>query len=103
LYRAIYKASLERGVEHWISIVDDKVYKMLKEHFGIPFEELGGAAPGPYLGSELSHAVDAFVPDFYDKMSGRLSSNNNRLGRMIFGILVEGVADKSILIDDAIK
>jgi len=98
LYRAVYLASLKRGINHWISIIDDSLLQMILDRFGIPFVALADSKPGPYLGSEKSHAVYSFVPDFYEKMGSHMRNNKGHLGKLIFELLVNGSEDESIFI-----
>ena len=99
LYRAIYKASLERGVDYWVSIVDDDVLQMVKDHFGIPFMPLANSKTGSYLGSEKSHAVCAYVPEFFEKMGKYMGAKSGPLNRRFYELLVDGGDDNSILLD----
>lgn len=98
LYRAMYAASLDKGIEHWVTIVDDDLYNMTKNRFGIPFVPLGGSEPGPYLGSVVSHAVYAHVPDFNEKMGEYMNNTKGRFAQSIFDILVKGSDDDKIFL-----
>jgi len=86
------------GIEHLVSIVDDRALRMLKGHLAIPFVSLADSEPGPYLGSDKSHAVYAFVPEFYEKMSQHMDSVTSRLGKSVLERLVKGSEDESIIL-----
>lgn len=98
LYRAMYAASLNSGIEHWVTIVDDELFNMTRNRFGIPFVPLGDSEPGPYLGSDMSHAVYAHVPDFREKMGEYMSNVKGRFAQSILDILVKGSDDDKIFL-----
>lgn len=96
LYRAMYLAAREQGIDHLVSIIDDKPFKDMTTFLGIPFVPLAGAVPGPYLGSEKSHPVYGYVPEFYEKMSRHRKTMAGYLARHALDRLVEGSEDGSI-------
>lgn len=98
LYRATYMSAIKHNVKHWVSVVDDMALKMMKTRFGLPFEPLADSEPAPYLGSDKSYAVYAYVPDFYEKMSVYMSSKTSPLGRIVMKNLVLGNDDESIIL-----
>lgn len=96
LYRALYISSIKNGIDHWVSIIDDRLFRTLTGLFGMPFVPLAGSEPGPYLGTEKSHPVYAYVPEFYDRMVDRIASVNSPTAKNIMGRLINGEDDSSI-------
>jgi hypothetical protein len=104
LYRAVYVAAMEEGIEHFISIIDDKPLKKLTDYLGIPFEPLVDARPFEYLGSAKSNAVYGHVPDFYKQMNkGRLWRPKRILARNVLKRLVDGSQDSALQFDSRYK
>lgn len=98
LYRAMYLSALEHGIEHLVSIMDDKLLRMLKGHLAMPFEPLANSEPGPYLGSEKSHAVYAHVPEFHQKMSNHKNTIKSRRVKRIIDYLLDENDKQSIIL-----
>jgi hypothetical protein len=98
LYRTMYLSALKNNINHLVSIVDDKLLNTLVDRLAMPFVHLADSTSGEYLGSEKSHAVYAYVPEFYDKMSAAMSSVTSHLGKNILSRLVNGSEDDSIIL-----
>ena len=99
LYRALYLSSVRNNIDHWVSIIDHKLFRVLTGLFGMPFVPLADSEPGPYLGTEKSHPVYAHVPEFYDKMVDKMASVNSATAKNIMGRLINGQDDTSIFSD----
>jgi len=104
LFRAMYVSALSHGVEHLVSMIDDRLFKKLKGVLGIPFEPLAGSKPGPYMRSKKTHALHGDVREFYEKMSKlKLSARGRLLAKFAIGDslerLVEGSKDNLIFLD----
>lgn len=99
LYRAMYKSALEHGIDHLVSIIDDKPLQKLKEYLAIPFVPLAGSQPKPYLGSEKSQAVYGYVPEFYKKMNRHMWTIKGLLARNALNRLVKGSEDDSLIFE----
>ncbi|MDN5275562.1 MAG: hypothetical protein JWN33_211 [Candidatus Saccharibacteria bacterium] len=78
------------GIEHVVSLVDDKAYRNMTQNIGIPFQPLADALPASYLGSKLSHAaygrVDEFIPSIIEKMKATADTG---LGKRISPIVMK--------------
>jgi hypothetical protein len=98
LFHVMYVSALNNGIEHLVSIIDDKLLRMLRDHFGIPFVSLAGSSPGPYLGSEKSHAVYAHIPEFKEKMNIHKETVKGPLGRNVIDYLLDDSPDDSIFL-----
>jgi len=98
LYRTMYLAALKGGIDHLVSVVDDKLLKTLTERLSIPFVPISGSKPVPYLGSDKSSAVYAYVPEFYDKMNAHLDTIKSRIGKAILDKLLNGRDDSTIIL-----
>lgn len=98
LYRAMYLSALDHGIEHLVSIIDDRPLQKLVGYLGIPFGPLGNSKPGPYLGSEKSHAVYGHVPEFYKKMSRHMWTPRGLMAREALKRLVRGSEDTSLIL-----
>lgn len=96
LYRAMYVSALENKIEHFISIVDEKPLGKLTGYLGIPFTPLAGTKPFSYLGSQKSHAVYGYVPEFYKKMSQKMRTPRGLLARKALKRLVKGTEDNTL-------
>lgn len=104
LFRAMYSSARKHGIEHLVSMVDDKLLHKLQGVLGIPFGPLAGSKPGPYMGSKKTHAIYGYVPDFYEKMNKlRKSAKGRLLAKLAIGDslerLVEGSKDDLIFLD----
>jgi len=96
LYRAMYVSALENGINHFISIVDEKPLGKLTGYLGIPFTPLAGTEPFSYLGSDTSQAVYGYVPEFYKKMSRKMLTARGLLAHKALKRLVKGSEDKTL-------
>jgi hypothetical protein len=100
LYRAMYVSARDHHIRHLISIIDDRPYRKLKKFLGIPFVPLDGVAPKPYLGSDKSHPVYGYVPEFYPKMRWHMQNKiRGRMARPALERLVNGTEDHKIDFD----
>lgn len=98
LYRAVYLAALHHDIEHFVSLIDEMPLKKMREHLAIPFETLADAQPGPYLGSEKSHPVYGYVPEFFDKANRQRFTLKGMLARKALNRLLKGTEDDSIVL-----
>lgn len=96
LYRAMYVTAMQRGIEHFVSIIDQKPLQKLTDYLGIPFESLMDSQPFSYLGSEASQAVYGYVPDFYKKMNRKRWTAKGFLARTALNRLVRGSEDHTL-------
>jgi len=104
LYRALYVAAMERGIEHFISVVDTKPLAKLTDYLGIPFVPLGDSGPMEYLGSKGSQPVYGHVPDFYNKMNrARFFTVRGFLARKALKLLVAGSGDDALQFESTYK
>ena len=99
LYRAIYLSSIEKGIEHWVSIIDNKLLRALKGVFAMPFVPLANSEPGPYLGFEKSHAVYARVSEFREELERRMREVKSQMSKKILESLVYDDNDKNIVLN----
>lgn len=99
LYRALYLSSIEHGIDHWVSIIDNKLLKTLKGYFAMPFVPLANSEPGSYLGSKKSYAVYAHVPEFYETVSERARTVKSLIGKNILERLINGDDDETIILE----
>ena len=98
LYRTLYLSSLTHDIEHWVSIVDNKLLRMLQDFFAMPFVQLADSQPGPYLGSEKSHAVYSKVSELFDSVEKRMQISTNPRAKKILERLIGGEDDSSIIL-----
>lgn len=103
LYRTMYLSALKHGIKHLISVVDDKLIRTLRDNFGIPFVNLAGSSYGPYLGSEKSHAVYAFIPEFDEKMNLHMNNSKSRFAKGITNYLINDKDESSIVFDNNLE
>jgi hypothetical protein len=104
LYRALYVAAMEQGIEHFISVIDSKPLTKLTDYLGIPFVPLADSGPMEYLGSKRSQAVYGHVPEFYRKMNrARLFTVRGWLARKALKLLVAGSGDDALQFDSVYK
>lgn len=96
LYRAMYSSALQHGIDHFVSIIDDRPLRHMTGILGMPFIALAGCAPGPYLGSAKSQAVYGYVPDFHRRMTLHLAGVKGLLTRNALERLVNGTEDDAI-------
>jgi hypothetical protein len=52
LYYAMYTTAINRGIEHFVSVIYQPVYDKMKKFLGIPFEPLLDLPPEEYLGAQ---------------------------------------------------
>lgn len=74
LYRHMYVASQKAGIKHFISMIDKRAYKKMKNFAGFPFEIMHGAKPVEYLGSGKSYPVYGDAPRFEDAVREKRDS-----------------------------
>ena len=96
LYRAMYVTAMQRGVEHFVSIIDQKPLQKLVDYLGIPFKSLMDSQPFSYLGSDASQAVYGYVPEFYKKMNRKRMTMKGLLARKALNRLVRGSEDHTL-------
>lgn len=97
MYHALYRYSLEQGVQKWISNINPKEIRNLKEYVGIPFERVPGVELGtyvsPYNGKETNfgfYHID--VRNIFDEVSGLIvqreadESELKDLSRLLAGV-----------------
>ena len=96
LYRALYTAALESGVDHFVSIIDARPYDKMTNYLGIPFVPMAGSEPFSYLGSEKIYADYGEVRKFYEKMNRKRKTVRGFMARKALGPLVKGTADQAI-------
>ena len=97
LFRAMYTSALRSGIDHIVSVIDEKPFKLLTKYFSIPFIPIiDGLESLPYMGSNKSHAVYGYVPQFFDEMSKSNSRISSRFSK-IFNTLVMGDDDNLIV------
>lgn len=103
LYRAMYVSSINHGIKHLVSLVDDRALRNIKDRVGIPFIPFDNAKPGPYLGSPLTHAVYEYLPDFPRDIA--LHRQTSRLAQTVLKepleLLADGIEDESIVLTSA--
>lgn len=99
LYRAMYLSALSEGIDHLVSAIEDDVLPKMKGYLGIPFVPLAGAKPGPYMGSEKTHPVYGYVPDFYAKMSRHMRTPKGLMAHAALKRLVQGSEDDALILD----
>lgn len=87
LYRGMHVASQEAGVKHYVMMADDGPYKKMKEFLGFPFVPLAGIDPMPYLGSEKSHPVYGYAPEFEKAVSRKKWTIKGFLARRAISVL----------------
>lgn len=98
LYRALYVSMMNEGVEHMISVIDQKPYETMTKYLGIPFEPLAGVEPFDYAGSAMSVATYGHVPDFFPKMDhkAKWTFTGRVLARKALSALVYGRKDAAL-------
>lgn len=99
LYRAMYLAAMQEGIEHLTSIIDERPLETMTKYLGIPFEQIKGTQPFSYEGSAKSVAVHGYVPEFYPKMRRQSLTIRGVLARKALWPLVFGKNDASIHLD----
>lgn len=82
LYRTLYTEAVKNGIEHLISIIDQKAFENLK-FLGVPFVPIVHSDYFSYLNSKKSIAVYGHVPDFFDKVDSYRESLTPRVRGMI--------------------
>lgn len=102
LYRALYLASNEHGIDHWVSVINNKLFRVLKDYLAMPFIPLAGSSPGPYLGSKKNYAVYANVSEVYEQICVSMMETNNNTRKNIMGRLVSGENDSSIVLEQPV-
>lgn len=96
LYRAMYLAAMQEGIEHLTSIIDERPLETMTKYLGIPFEQIKGTQPFSYEGSAKSVAVHGYVPEFYPKMRRQSLTIRGMLARKALWPLVFGKNDAAI-------
>lgn len=99
LYRSLYVSAMSQKIKHFVSIIDDKPYKTMTQYLGIPFKPLNGTTPFAFEGSNQSHAVHGYVPDFYKSMNRRRYTTKGWLARRALSPLVKGTRDSNLMFD----
>jgi hypothetical protein len=61
LLRTWYAAAMRENVTHFVSILDGRVLKIVRDYFGVPLVPLADTPPFTYLGAPNSQAVYARV------------------------------------------
>jgi hypothetical protein len=89
---------MKQGIEHVISIIDEKAHSKLTGYLGVPFEPVAGSKPFEYLGSSRSYAVYGHVPDFYPIMKKKHRTLKGWLARKALRRLVDGSEDDRLYI-----
>jgi len=92
LYRTLYAEAVKNGVEHLISIIDQKAYENL-QLLGVPFVPIVHSDYFSYLDSQKSMAVYGHVTEFFDKLTKHRESLEPRvreifwpyMSRLMFG------------------
>jgi hypothetical protein len=82
LYRTLYTEAVKYGIEHLVSIIDQKAYENLK-FLGVPFIPMVHSDYFSYLNSKKSIAVHGHVTDFFDKVDSYRESLTPRVRQMI--------------------
>lgn len=82
LYRMLYAEAVKNGVEHLISIIDQKAYENL-QLLGVPFVPIVHSDYFSYLDSQKSMAVYGHVTEFFDKLTNHRESLEPRVREMI--------------------
>ncbi len=70
LRRVLFMLAHEQGIEHWMSIIEQKEYNNLQA-IGTPFEPMPGTGIFEYLGAVYSNALYCHVPDVAPSMIGK--------------------------------
>ena len=100
LYRAMYKSACNHGIDHLVSVIDDRALTKLTDYLGIPFVPLADSKPFSYLGSEKSQAVYGYIPEFYAKMNRRRYTLKGFMARRALGHLVQGTRDDALFLSE---
>lgn len=102
LFRGMYVSARDSGIEHLVSVIDNKAHTKLVKVLGIPFQHLAHKKqPFSYLGSDESRAVYGYVPDFYKRMRrGRHINPAKILARSVLRKLRDGSEDRALMWDD---
>jgi hypothetical protein len=79
LLRAWHGAALRENVEHFVSILDARVFKIVRDYFGVPLVPLADTSPFTYLGAPNSQAVYARVTSSLPNWAGA----NRKVGQRI--------------------
>jgi len=104
LYRGVYLAAMEQGIEHFISIIDSRAYEKVTGYTGIPYVPmLDSSETFEYLNSQKSLPIYGYVPDFYRKMNRKRWTLKGILARKVLSRLVEGSQDSEFQFDSPIK
>lgn len=98
LYRAMYVAAMQKGVQHLVAIIDKVPLETMTTFLGIPFERIPHTAPFAYEGSGESSAVYGYVPKFYDTMRQKMDTPEGQMAREYLLDLVEGRGDGAIFV-----
>jgi GNAT superfamily N-acetyltransferase len=61
LYRAVYALARSRGIDHWVTIADQRAHRIL-QGLGAPIEPLCGQQARPYQGSARAYPSYIHVP-----------------------------------------
>lgn len=97
LYHGLYRYSLEQGVNKWISNINPKEIRNLKEYIGIPFERVAGLGNGvyesPYNGKKTNFGFYHIeVSDIFDEVSNLIikreadESDLRELSKLLAGV-----------------
>lgn len=97
LHRASYISAIEFGIDHVVSILDERALTQIRDYLGVPFVPLCGTRGFRYLGSARSQAVYGYYPQFYQRMTGWQQYKPKRLlARHAFRQLVHGTEDDAL-------
>lgn len=96
LYRAMYLAAMQKNIKHLVAIIDKAPLSTMTTFLGIPFERIPGTTPFEYEGSSESTAVHGYVPDFYNRMSQKITTPEGQMAYEYLQDLVEGRGDSAI-------
>lgn len=97
LYRAMFKSAHDNEIEHFVSVIDDKLLRKLKGYLGTPFVPLAHSNSGPYLGSQNSHAVYGSVIAFDKKLQRQFWTLRGLLAKSAV-LRLKGSDDASIIL-----
>ncbi len=96
-----YLAARKRGCTHVVSFLDEFVFEYLTTEYGVPWQPLPGATPGPYMGSPSSVPAVVDVAATAAQSFGDLSAITNGLESTVSVALADRLAVDVIDLSDS--
>lgn len=96
LYRATYLAAQERGIDHYISVIDARPLGKMVKFLGIPFVPINDSESFPYLGSPASYAIHGDVREFVPRIMRKRWTARGFMARKALTPLAMGTKDEAI-------